>query len=161
MEIMQFAIGMEMDSEKYYLAQAEKNKGNALSVVFRALAADENRHMEMLQRMAEDVPLELESDNDLQQHDDLFRLAADYQSPVPEDPAQAEVYRAAMEMEQKSIDLYTDLAQKATDAVSGGVFTFLIREENRHFTILEALYRHVNRPNEWVEAAEFGIREEY
>ena len=161
MEIMQFAIGMEKDGEAYYRAQAEKNRDNALRTVFLALAADEARHADLLQRMAEDVPLELESDNDLQQHDDLFRLAADYQSPVAEAPEQAELYRAAMEMEQKSIDLYADLTQKAGDAVSGGIFGFLIKEEKRHFTILEELYRHVNRPNEWVEAAEFGVREEY
>ncbi|MCE5344295.1 MAG: ferritin family protein [Eubacteriales bacterium] len=161
MEIMQFAIGMEKDGEKYYREQAEKNKENALRIVFLGLASDENRHADLLQRMAEDLPYELESDNNLKDRDSLFKAVEDYQSSVKASPEQAEVYRTAMEMEQKSIDLYGDLQRKAEEPISSEVFTFLVKEETRHFNIMEGLFRFVNRPNDWVEAAEFGIREEY
>ena len=35
------------------------------------------------------------------------------------------------------------------------LFDFLVQEETRHHQILEDMFRFVNRPNEWVEAAEF------
>jgi len=161
MEIMQFAIAMEKDGEKYYLEQADKNGDNALSVVFRLLAADEARHADLLQRMQEDVAYELESDNRLTQQMDLFSNAEDFHAAVAAVPDQAELYQAAQEKERQSIELYGDLKNKASDDVSRALFAFLLKEEQKHFTILEEIFRHVNRPNEWVESAEFGIREEY
>ncbi len=161
MEIMQFAITMEKDGEQYYRTQAVKNKDNGLKVVFEMLARDEAKHAQLLQDMADDVPVELESDNSLEQQMDLFLKAPDFKSTVKELPDQAELYHAALEKEKQSIDLYTDLQGKITDAVSQGIFAFLVKEETRHYNIIEEIFRHVNRPNEWVESAEFGIREEY
>ena len=71
------------------------------------------------------------------------------------------MYHAALELEQRSIDLYTDLRAKAADVQTQSLFEFLIQEESRHYQILEDVFRFVNRPNEWVELAEFGLREEY
>jgi rubrerythrin len=161
MEVLQFAYEMEKDGEKYYLEQAKKNGQNALSVVFKTLAQDEGRHAERISRLAEDVPIELESANELSDRDSLFQAIKDYRGAVAELPDQAELYHTAMEKERQSIDLYADLSGKAEDDVSRGLFDFLVKEEKRHFTILDELFRHVNRPNEWVESAEFGIREEY
>jgi rubrerythrin len=161
MEIMQFAITMEKDGERYYLEQAARNKGNALRVVFELLARDEARHAELLTRMQEDVAYELESDNSLTEQMNLFSTAADFQSAVRDIPDQAELYHTAQKNERQSIELYDDLRSKAEDAVSRELFGFLLKEEQRHYTILEEIFRHVNRPNEWVESAEFGVREDY
>ena len=161
MEVLQFAITMEKDGEQYYLTQAAKNEGNALSVVFKTLAGDEARHAELLQNMQDDVPIELEAENAVTRDMNLFSSADDYQSAVKALPDQAELYHAALAKEQQSIDLYTKLKTDAKDEVSSGIFGFLVKEEQRHFHILEEIFRHVNRPNEWVESAEFGVREEY
>ncbi len=161
MEIMQFAITMEKDGEQYYREQAARNGGGPLRVVFELLARDEARHAELLTRMQEDVAYELESDNALTEQMNLFSTAGDFQSAVEALPDQAELYHAAQEKERQSIELYDDLKNKAEDAVSRELFGFLLKEEQRHFTVLEEIFRHVNRPKEWVESAEFGIREEY
>jgi rubrerythrin len=161
MEIMQFAIAMEKDGEAYYREQAARNAGNALRVVFELLAKDEARHAQLLQNMQDDVAYELESDNALTKQISLFRGTEDFQSAVRELPDQAELYHAASEKERQSIELYGDLKNKAADGVSRELFGFLLREEQKHFTLLDELFRHVNRPKEWVEAAEFGVREEY
>ena len=76
-------------------------------------------------------------------------------------PEQAELYQMAIEMERKSVDLYTRLHTETQDSATEALFAFLIREENHHLEIMEDLYQYVNRPNNWVEAAEFGVREEY
>lgn len=41
------------------------------------------------------------------------------------------------------------------------IFEFLIEQESDHYKVLEQLIELVNRPNDWVESAEFGVRKEY
>ncbi|HWQ41417.1 MAG TPA: rubrerythrin, partial [Desulfosporosinus sp.] len=40
-------------------------------------------------------------------------------------------------------------------------FEYLIKQEEDHYTIIEQLVSLLSRPEEWVESAEFGVREEY
>jgi rubrerythrin len=161
MEVLQFAITMEKDGEAYYRSQAAKNDGNALKVIFEMLADDEAKHARILQEMLDDFPYDLESANNLQNHMNLFLTAKDYCETVAGQASQVELYHTALDKEKQSIDLYASLQDKATDDVSHQLFEFLVKEENGHYRLLEELFHHVNRPNEWVESAEFGVREDY
>ena len=53
------------------------------------------------------------------------------------------------------------MLEEAKDEQDKEVFRFLINEEEIHFNLLEELWSHLNRAEEWVESAEFGLREEY
>ena len=161
MEILQFAIAMELDGEKYYSAQAAKNEGNPLQTVFRSLAKDEAKHAMLLQSKVDSTPYTLVDHDDLTGQLSLFYQSDDFKNAVEALPDQVEVYMTALDLEKKSIDLYTDMYGKASDNEAKELFNFLIEEEKHHFAVIEELYHHVNRPNEWVESAEFGVREEY
>lgn len=160
MDLLQFAIDMELDGERYYREQAARNEGNPLRVVFESLAADEARHARVLTDKRDGQPYTLEPRAQGEPHSP-FAGAADYVASVREQPDQPELYHTAMAMEDKSIDLYTDLSAQAGDAPTKELFDFLIGEETAHKTLLEEIYHYVNRPNEWVESAEFGKREDY
>jgi rubrerythrin len=41
------------------------------------------------------------------------------------------------------------------------LFEFLLREERKHLTLFDELVKMLTRPEEWVESAEFGLREDY
>ena len=69
--------------------------------------------------------------------------------------------RRQQENEKKSIDLYQKMLQEAVDERDKKIFEYLIEQENDHYKVLEQLIEMVNRPNEWVESAEFGLRKEY
>ena len=62
---------------------------------------------------------------------------------------------------KQSIDLYTRLLSEATNDKKKRLFGYLIRQEKEHFEIMEELIVLINRPDDWVESAEFGVREEY
>lgn len=49
----------------------------------------------------------------------------------------------------------------ATEEQLKTVFQYLEGQEKKHCIILEELVKLVTRPKEWVESAEFGVREEY
>ena len=161
MDVLQFALDMELEGERYYRGQAEKFADTPLKPVFDLLAKDEAKHAGIIRGKMDGTAYELKADEQLSDRESLFNGLKDYKPLAEQKPDQAELYRSALEIEQKSIDLYTDLRGKAEDAQTQALFDFLIQEETRHRQILEDMYRFVNRPNEWVESAEFGLREDY
>lgn len=161
MDVLQFALEMELEGELFYRRQSGKYAETPLKTVFDGLAKDEAKHAGILRSKMDAAAYALKAQEKLSGRKNLFSGLKDYKPPVEEMPDQAALYHAALEMEQRSIDLYTDLRTKAADAQTQALFDFLIQEESRHYQILEDVFRFVNRPNEWVESAEFGLREEY
>ena len=160
MDALKFAIQMENDGEAYYLDQMKKNEGNSLRQIFEMLAREEAKHASILLSVSKGLPYELASGAD-ESRKNLFAQATDFASEIKLLPEQADLYNAAVEMEQKSVDLYTEMQAQATDPLMQKLFSFLIKEEQDHQTVMEELFRFVNRPNDWVESAEFGVREDY
>ena len=161
MDVYQFAIDMELDGERYYREQALKYAGTALQPVLELLAQDEAKHAALLTDQLAGKPYALAAQPELTRRMSLFRNAPDADATVNGLPDQPELYRAALAKEQQSVELYAGMRDRAADAQAETLFSFLVEEENGHLAILEEMYHHVNRPREWVESAEFGVREPY
>jgi rubrerythrin len=159
MTTLEYAIKLEHDGEVFYTEQARLNQGNALAKVFMLLAEAERRHAAMLQGRLHD------RDDDARYDDaegpSLFRQMEDYQTDPTSIPRQLDVYHLALEMEQKSIALYRGMLDEAGDDRTAALLKALIEQELQHAQIFETLITLVGRPEDWVEAAEFGPRENY
>lgn len=157
MNTIDYAIAMEKDGHDYYLEQAELNKGNELEKVFLFLAKEEQSHYDLLVRR--------KNSETVTYHDstlmDLKNVFSDLESIPQNKEKQLDVYRIAYGLEEKSIHLYFDLLTKTTDPVNQKLYTFLIHQEQQHMKLFEDLVIMLSRPEEWVESAEFGVREEY
>ena len=90
----------------------------------------------------------------------LFKGIKDFKNEIKQTPEQLDLYRVALEKEKESIDLYEKLLSEATDDKSKDLFKFLIEQEKDHYITLEELVSQLNKCNDWVESAEFGIRPE-
>jgi rubrerythrin len=158
MDVLKFAIDMELEGEKYYREQAGKNSKNGLGAVFTALADDERGHAKLLTDKAKGLSYEAKASGKSPAQN-VFDGLGDFKLDTKSNPEQADLYWMALEKEKQSIELYRDLLSKSeTDK---GLYEFLIAQEEAHYKIMEDIARMVNRPNEWVESAEFGVREEY
>ncbi len=158
MDLISFAINMEVEGEAYYRKQATLHSGDGLKVVFTLLADEESMHAALLRRVAQGQPYTLEASARPEWHN-VFTGKDNFQDETKQLPEQVDVYRMAHELEEKSIALYKQLLEQSSETRE--LFTFLIAQEQEHEQILDELIKRVNRPNEWVESAEFGLREEY
>lgn len=158
MNILEFAINMELEGEKYYKEQAEKNNDNSLKNIFLILAKDENNHAEILQNKSNNLPYELNNNETLSEAKNLFKGIKDFKNEIKQTPDQLDLYRAALEKEKESIQLYEKLLSEANDDKSKDLFNFLINQEKDHYTTLDELVSQLNKSNDWVESAEFGLR---
>ncbi|OLN32744.1 ferritin-like domain-containing protein [Desulfosporosinus metallidurans] len=161
MNILEFAMKMELEGEKYYTEQAEINKDNRLSTVFRMLAKDETMHAKILQNKANKLSYDLKQNETLSEAKNVFSDIGAIKSGIKQIPNQLDVYRLALENEIESITLYRKYLSEAIDDESKRLFEYLIKQEEDHYAIIDLLISLINRSEEWVESAEFGIREEY
>jgi len=160
MKLLEKAVQMEVDAGQYYHQQASKNQGMPIEKAFIILAKEELKHQEILSKLlAGSLPAIDESQIPESEH--LFANLGDFKVEAGYVADQLEVYRKAMSLEQEMIELYQEIVKETTASSELRVLDFLILQEQRHFALLELLEKLVGRPTEWVEAAEFGEREEY
>ena len=72
-----------------------------------------------------------------------------------------EILQKAMEIEQATQKFYEENAASANDDRIKELFTTLAKQELEHYLIVSSLAEYFDRPAEWVESAEFGLRPEY
>ena len=109
MNVLEFAINMENDGERYYREQAELNRDNGLFVVCSMLADDEMNHAVLLKSRYENREYELERDSAVDRVGNVFSGLVDIGLEEKEVPGQLDFYRMAAERERESVALYCDL----------------------------------------------------
>ncbi len=157
MNTIDFAINMELEGQKYYLDQAELNRDNELHAVFLMLADSEEGHANLLRRYKSKEALTLQAfvrPGLKSVFDGLGNFSKE------DNTRQLDVYRIACQQEEKSIQLYREMEEQAEESEKE-LFRYLVRQEEEHLLLFEELVKLLTRPEEWVESAEFGIREEY
>lgn len=160
MSTLQFAIKMELDGEKYYQEQAAENKEGGLGKVFTFLAKAEHKHAQLIEKCADGQTINLDQ-AELANVKNVFTDLEAYKTDVTSVPRQLEAYEFARGLEQKSIDLYTDLLSQSSQSEEKDLLEFLINQEKQHYALFEQLTEMVRNAEEWVEDAEFGNRDEY
>lgn len=161
MNDLNFAIKMENDGEKYYREQAEINKNNALYTVCLKMAEDEKMHAKTIMDQMNQMPLKLAPMDTLENAKNVFEGLGDIKIQGIATLNQFDFYRKAVDIEQKSIALYTEYLAKAEDDKERELFEFLLNQEKQHFTVLDELSDMIRHSMELQESAEFGLRPEY
>ncbi len=160
MKLLEKAIQLEVDAGHFYHQQAEKNQGTPIETAFNILASEELEHREILKKIQAGSAPSID-ENQVSESESFFGKLGDFKTAAGYPADQLEVYRAAMTMEQNSVELYREMEKEATESKELRILGFLVKQEQLHFRLLEALEKLLSRPAEWVEAAEFGHREEY
>ncbi len=161
MNILEYAINMEIDGETYYRDQAEKNRENGLFVVCNMLADDERSHALILKNRVGNRPYELIGDVSVDESENVFSNLNDIGADEREVPGQLDFYRLAADRERESIKLYSGLLEDAESDGDVKLFKFLVSQEEKHLRVLKELIKLLAHAEDWVEAAEFGLREDY
>jgi rubrerythrin len=162
MNPLEFAIQMENDGEAFYRRQADVYKETVLAVIFNKLADAEQKHAELIQGHLAGFPDIMPDSQPLSSVRHVFTDMTDFHRGAANLPDQLDIYRLAVGVEQRSIDLYTELLRSAAaGSEDERMLTFLLTEENGHLALFDDLAELLRRTAEWVEAAEFGPSKEY
>jgi len=155
MDMFEFSIQMEKDAESLYRKMAEDTPVEGVRKVLLMLAEDEVHHrvaIENLQKKLDPAPakgvaLDIKTVFDeLKQDDSINSASVDT----------IEDYQKAVEIEKRGMEFYKEKFAEADDPASKKLFEVLMKQETYHYKTVENLLEMVQRPDWWVENAEFS-----
>ena len=159
MDLFEIAIKLEQDGAAFYLNLAKHAPNEDFASLFKRLAEDEKKHESYFRALKEKSPLLSVDSSVMETARDVFK-SFDPERFEPEED-QIPLYREALAIEQRSIDLYKSQLNELEFEAEKEAIKNIIAEEERHYLVMEELLTLVTRPHRWVENAEFGVREEY
>ncbi len=160
MDWFQVAISIEQEGETFYRELSEQAGSEGLKQIFSMLADDELEHRKRFEAM-QDNTFSVELDSKVMQ--EAKRVFKRFKTEhFSDEQKHLEVYRKALEVEQKSIDFYRDnLGTLDEGGAHRKALEQIIKEEQAHYRLIDTIVQMVERPESWVEHAEFGLRDEY
>lgn len=168
-EILQDAIKLEQDGEKYYREAAENVTNPLARSTFIALADQEVKHADLLRAYCDAVseggicptPAEIDA-GEYSVASTAANIFAEARKELaagaimPEDLSS--LYDGAMAMERKSIALYANEAEKAKEAEDREFFEYLVKQEKGHLQILMQGQKYLDDPESWFfEEEQWGV----
>ena len=160
MDAFSFALQFEKDGEVFYRNLAEKQTQSGIRNICLMLADAERAHYHIIEQLSRNADIELYETRLLSEVKSIF---ADMNTADVElsELSTLKMYETALDFEKKSMDFYLDLAQKENDDTRKEIFNVLAGEEKKHIFLLENLIEFVNRPQTWLENAEWNHLDEY
>lgn len=158
--IIEQAIHLETTAETHYREAAQATGDPSAAKILRFLADEEKKHAMTLRAIG---------DASGSGGVDLLQSAKDWIRGVVEGGALAispdigllAVLRRSLTIEQMTESFYREHADEADDVSVRELFTRLAGLEKGHSLLVGSLIEYFDRPNEWIENAEFGLRDEY
>jgi rubrerythrin len=158
MDPFAFSIQMEKDAEALYRKMADNTPAAGVKKVLLLLAEDEVKHRKAIEQLQQKLDVEPQKGValDIKTVFDEMKQDKDFTS-LSEDAV--EDYRKAVEIEKRGIAFYQEKFAEATDPTSKKLFETLMKQESYHLRTCESLLDMVQKPEWWVENAEFNPRD--
>ena len=144
--VLEFAIEREIEANQFYLDMAKRINDPAMKKTFENFAKEELGHKEKLElelmKRGTLVP-QVQTDDEARALED-FEVAghlADDGAPLDMDYEDLLIF--AIKKEDRSIQLYNDLAKIVKDEDSRQILLFLVKEETDHKQRFETQYKNL------------------
>jgi rubrerythrin len=159
MNLFDVAIRMETEGAAFYRDLASKAASKGFASIFTMLAEDEDRHKATFEAMKNNTEVPASTSDASVRAAQIFKQFS--KEDFLEEESQVSVYEQALEVELKSIEFYSEQHDQVSDVKQKRALAKIIEEERRHYDLINDILVMVERPETWVEDAEFGVREKY
>lgn len=169
-QALRIALDMETQGHDLYVKAAKKTSNKLGKATLEAIGAKELDHIKAIKEFIENqggAKIEMSKaikDINPKGEKDYVKtimegLGKKIEENVKPDSDLEKAYEVAMELEQRSFDLYKKLSQEAEDMDAKKFFVFLMGEENTHYELLQETLEYLNKPKDWFEEKERWIVE--
>ncbi len=162
MTIIDEAIELEERSLSYYKEAAGRVSDPGGRKILELLAKEEERHISLLSEMKQGGYGPLEGLPLIAEVRGLVEGAVkEGRNAIFTDASIREILQKAMEIEQSTRRFYKERRAATDDEKQKELFEVLAEQETGHYLMVSGLVEYFDRPADWVESAEFGLRPEY
>jgi rubrerythrin len=153
------AIELEIEGQRFYLEAAECTSNPKGAEMFRSLADDEVIHERILRRQLD----ALNKGEGWVSPEGVAEVTADLTALIfPEsekvceealrpDESDLDALLFALQIENKSFNLYREMAEKTKDPNGKRMYEYLANAERGHFEQLMLNYEHLSTTGNWAE----------
>lgn len=143
--IIEFAIENEVESYEFYKEASTKVNQADLVEVFEDLAEEELEHKKFLKEFL----VSEKNDFTLQEPTD-YNIADTFDTPeMTTDISFKDAIALAIKKEEEAMDMYSALANDASDQAAKKIFSELVTMERMHKTRLEEIYMNIAYAESW------------
>jgi rubrerythrin len=161
MQGLLYAINMEIDGKEFYLKASLESENEVGKKLLESLAVQEDNHRKKFQQIFENLresrrwPLVTFKSNSGTVLRTIFaEETAKLKTKVWAESSEIAAVREAMEMEDKSYDLYRERYEKSDNIDERVFYEKIAAEEREHKLILLNYYEFINDPVSWYVKAE-------
>lgn len=159
MNLFEFAMKMELDGKSYYEKLAAETAIEGLKTILIMLAADEQKHYEIIRDLQMSVPGAMPDSTVLEKAKNIFEGVRADKTIVDGMKKEVDGYFHAMKIEADSVRLYEDMAKKENNPETVTLLLRIANEEKKHYNIMQNLYEFGLKPEYYLEWVEFSNRE--
>lgn len=161
MDIFEYAMQMERDGEAYYRDLAAKCNLEGLKRILTMLADDEAVHYHVFKNLKDHSTTKLQGSTVVKDAKNIFAEMKDKETPFNLAGSEIDLYKKAVEIENKSEDFYREKADEVESEDAKRLLLEIAEEEKNHAFLLEHMVAFLARPQTWLENAEFHHLDEY
>ncbi len=163
MQVLDYAMQMELDGEKYYRELATTCMDAGIRGILERMAEAEVKHYNTLKQLKDEGPAAMAVDVVRPEAKNLFQVMMESGETFDFNLSEVSLYEKARDVEFKARDFYLEHAEEVVDTEARELFKRLADEEGLHAEIIESIVDFVQRaePGNWVENAEWFTREDY
>jgi rubrerythrin len=160
MNIIDYALQMELDGKAFYERSAQQTQHPELKKILFNLAEEEQRHYQFFKRLKEGqdqiAAAEMESGTPtLNVNKTLFRQMAEQGKAASFGEEARKVWGEALKIEEKVERMYREEAGKETDPGRRKLLTRIADEEKSHVYLIDNMLSFMADPQGFTESANY------
>ena len=159
MNIFEQAMEIESEGMGLYRDFALEAPNRGMENIFTWLAEQEQKHYKVFKAMKFGKPATVAESTVLSDVKKIFEEWKDQTPCIEVNAPQTVLYRKALAVEKKSVEIYEKYAETAP-APQKEIFQMIARQEKGHQVIMENIIEIVSKPEVWAENAEFSHLDE-
>lgn len=164
MDIFDYAMKMETDGRDFYLQQVEKATVPQLKKIWQQMADDELKHYHIFKALRDGKAATFNEDANTPIFTAVKNVFEELKAEGTEFSFAPDVEKAwteAREVEKKAEAFYREKAGEVDSDEQKHILNRIADEEHKHYVSLDNVIQFLQRPQTWLEDAEWNHIEEY
>jgi rubrerythrin len=160
MDALETAMRMETDAISFYSEAERKTAHPVGKKMFRTIAEDEKRHLEMIGRIVKGLDITHRDVSPLKSVKTVFEtMRQEMMQRAEATKDELEAFKIAMDMEREGMEFYRKIAGEAKKEKEKLLLERLIEEEQQHYQLFSNTYQFLSDTGNWFLWEERGILE--
>jgi rubrerythrin len=159
MEIIRFAMQMEIDGQRFYEKAAADSPLKELKEIFMYLAEEEKRHFKFFKSLADgesDKAAKELSGGSMEKSKNIFLKMLESGETKNFGDQVKQAWKKALEIEEQAVKLYTEEAKRESDAKRQELLNKIAAEERNHVYLVTNILSYIQDPETFAESQRFA-----